>query len=125
MDDFSVAHLLFDGARLTLAREYAGLRKVELARVIEVTPGAITQFEPGRSKPSRGTVAALSLALGFAPAFFRIRAAGRDGVRDDDVLPPPGRGDQGTAEPAAGAAQAPRRAARRWRAARHPAAPVD
>jgi Zn-dependent peptidase ImmA (M78 family)/transcriptional regulator with XRE-family HTH domain len=70
MDDFSVAHLLFDGARLTLAREYAGLRKVELARVIQLTPGAITQFEQGRSKPSRGTVAALSLALGFAPAFF-------------------------------------------------------
>ena len=70
MDDFSVAHLLFDGARRILAREYTGLRKVELARVIELTPGAITQFEQGRSKPSRGTVAALSLALGFAPAFF-------------------------------------------------------
>jgi len=31
MADLDFARLTFDGARLTLAREYAGLRKVDLA----------------------------------------------------------------------------------------------
>lgn len=70
MADLDFARLTFDGARLTLAREYAGLRKVDLARAIEVTPAAITQYEQGRSRPSTGTLAALSLHLAFPLEFF-------------------------------------------------------
>ncbi len=72
MADLDFARLTFDGARLTLAREYAGLRKVDLARAIDVTPAAITQYEQGRSRPSLGTLAALSLNLAFPVEFFEL-----------------------------------------------------
>jgi len=68
--DLAAAQVLFDGEQLTLAREYLGLRKVELARLVDVTPAAITQYEQGRTRPSRSTLAALSLQLGLPPAFF-------------------------------------------------------
>src|SRR3954454_12293923 len=68
--DLAAAHALFDGDRLTLAREYARLRKVELARMLEVTPAAITQYEQGKTRPSRRTIATLALQLGLPPAFF-------------------------------------------------------
>lgn len=61
---------LFDGRRLTLGRLYRGLRKVELASAIGVTPAAVTQYEQGRSRPSEAVLAALALRLGFPPAFF-------------------------------------------------------
>ena len=68
--DLSTAHALFDGGRLTLAREYARLRKVELARMLDVTPAAITQYEQGKTRPGRATLAAISLQLGLPHAFF-------------------------------------------------------
>jgi Zn-dependent peptidase ImmA (M78 family)/transcriptional regulator with XRE-family HTH domain len=68
--DLATAHALFDGGQLTLAREYARLRKVELARMLDVTPAAITQYEQGRTRPGRATLAALALQLGLPPAFF-------------------------------------------------------
>jgi Zn-dependent peptidase ImmA (M78 family)/transcriptional regulator with XRE-family HTH domain len=68
--DLATAHALFDGSRLTLAREYARLRKVELARMLDVTPAAITQYEQGKTRPGRATLAAISLQLGLPPAFF-------------------------------------------------------
>ena len=68
--DLATAHALFDGSRLTLAREYGRLRKVELARMLDVTPAAITQYEQGKTRPGRATLAAISLQLGLPPAFF-------------------------------------------------------
>jgi Zn-dependent peptidase ImmA (M78 family)/transcriptional regulator with XRE-family HTH domain len=65
-----LAPALFDGARLTLARLYRGLRKVDVARAIGVTPAAITQYEQGRTRPSDAVLAALALHLRFSPSFF-------------------------------------------------------
>jgi Zn-dependent peptidase ImmA (M78 family)/transcriptional regulator with XRE-family HTH domain len=65
-----LAPLLFDGARLTLARLYRGHRKVEVAKAIGVTPAAISQYEQGRTRPSEAVLAALALHLGFPPSFF-------------------------------------------------------
>ncbi|MGC5013136.1 helix-turn-helix domain-containing protein [Streptosporangium sp. DT93] len=61
---------LFAGNRLKLARQLAGLRKVELAAQIEKTPAAITAYESGRTRPAPSTVAQLSVALGVEPGFF-------------------------------------------------------
>jgi Zn-dependent peptidase ImmA (M78 family)/DNA-binding XRE family transcriptional regulator len=61
---------IFDGERLTLAREANGLLKSELARLVEVTPAAIGQFENGVSKPSAATLAQLSMVLRFPVEFF-------------------------------------------------------
>ncbi|MDA0163148.1 ImmA/IrrE family metallo-endopeptidase [Solirubrobacter ginsenosidimutans] len=64
------AAALFDPSRLRLARELCGLRKVELARLAEVTPAAITQYEGGQNRPSPATLARLALALGQPASFF-------------------------------------------------------
>lgn len=61
---------LFVGSRLKLARQLAGLRKVELAAQIEKTPTAIAGYESGRTRPAPATVAQLSVALGVEPSFF-------------------------------------------------------
>lgn len=62
--------MLFDGGRLTLARQLAGLRKNGLATLIGKTPTAVAFYESGSKKPSSATVAQLSLALGVEPEFF-------------------------------------------------------
>jgi Zn-dependent peptidase ImmA (M78 family) len=41
-----------------------------LAFKLSITPSAITQFENGHIRPTAQTVAQLSMALGFPPAFF-------------------------------------------------------
>ena len=64
------AAALFDPSRLRLARELCGMRKVELARLAEVTPAAITQYEGGQHRPSPATLARLALALGQPASFF-------------------------------------------------------
>jgi Zn-dependent peptidase ImmA (M78 family) len=70
---------LFDGRRLEQARELRGLLKSELADVdvLKLSASAIGQFESGVSRPSTGTIAQLSMALGVPPEFF---AAGRPQV---------------------------------------------
>ncbi len=65
-----LAPALFDGSRLTLARIYRGLRKVDLAKAIEVTPAAVSQYEKGRTRPSESVLAAVALHLSFPPSFF-------------------------------------------------------
>ncbi|HEU5156039.1 MAG TPA: XRE family transcriptional regulator [Streptosporangiaceae bacterium] len=60
----------FAGSRLTLARQLAGLRKVELAARIEKTPTAVAAYESGRTRPSPTTVAKLCMALGIEPSFL-------------------------------------------------------
>ncbi len=71
MDDPALVRLVFDGSRLTLAREFAGLRKVELAAALGVTPAAVTQYEQGRTRPSSGVLASAALCLGFPVEFFQ------------------------------------------------------
>ena len=66
---------LFDGDRLRQARVYAGLRKVDVAHAIGVTPGAVGQYESGRTRPSTQVMASLVLHLGFPPAFFERHGA--------------------------------------------------
>jgi Zn-dependent peptidase ImmA (M78 family)/DNA-binding XRE family transcriptional regulator len=73
-----ISRALFDRIRLRLAREYNGFRKVDLAKLLDLTPSAITQFENGTAKPSPAKLIELSMALGFEPAFFA-----RDGARKD------------------------------------------
>src|SRR5581483_255614 len=65
-----VSTVEFDPARLRLARHLRGLRAHQLASAVELTPGAISQYESGHCRPSAGTLARLSLALGLSPAFF-------------------------------------------------------
>jgi Zn-dependent peptidase ImmA (M78 family)/transcriptional regulator with XRE-family HTH domain len=69
-DDVAAAQVLFVGQRLALAREYNGVRKVDVARGAGVSPAAVTQWEQGRTRPTRGALAAVSLYLGFDPSFF-------------------------------------------------------
>jgi Zn-dependent peptidase ImmA (M78 family)/DNA-binding XRE family transcriptional regulator len=60
----------FSPAALTIAREYRGVRKNELAAKLEVTPSAITQFEAGTVRPNAATLARAAVVLGFPLAFF-------------------------------------------------------
>lgn len=69
-----LAAALFDGDRLRQARLYHGLRKVELARRLNVTAGLVGQYEQMRTKPSPATLAALAWQLEFPPEFFQRRA---------------------------------------------------
>jgi Zn-dependent peptidase ImmA (M78 family)/transcriptional regulator with XRE-family HTH domain len=64
---------LFDRARLTLARQLAGLRKSDLAALVGKSPTAVAGWESGAKRPSAATVAQLALALGVDPGFFAIR----------------------------------------------------
>jgi Zn-dependent peptidase ImmA (M78 family)/transcriptional regulator with XRE-family HTH domain len=64
---------LFDGARLTLARQLAGLRKSDVAALIDMTPTAVAGWESGAKRPTAVTVAKLALALAVDPGFFAMR----------------------------------------------------
>jgi Zn-dependent peptidase ImmA (M78 family)/transcriptional regulator with XRE-family HTH domain len=69
-DQSRLAAALFDGERLSLARLYRGLQKVDVAKQLGLTPAAIGQYEQGRTRPSAAVVAALALHLRFPPSFF-------------------------------------------------------
>lgn len=62
----------FDPLRLALARRLRGLRRTELAALVDVTPAAISQFERGQARPTVPVVAAISLALGVPAEFFTL-----------------------------------------------------
>ena len=64
---------LFDGSRLTLARQLAGLRKSDLAGRVDKTPTAVAAWESGAKRPTAATVAQLALSLSVDPGFFAIR----------------------------------------------------
>ena len=64
---------LFDGARLTLARHLAGLRKSDLAALIDKSPTAVAAWESGAKRPTPATVAQLALGLSVEPGFFAVR----------------------------------------------------
>ncbi len=64
---------LFDGARLTLARRLAGLRKSDLAARMDKSPTAVAAWESGAKRPTAATVAQLALSLSVEPGFFAVR----------------------------------------------------
>lgn len=61
---------MFDGGRLTLARQLAGLKKVNLAELLDMAPASVSAWESGTKKPNSSTVARLSIALQVEPQFF-------------------------------------------------------
>ncbi|WP_228002379.1 helix-turn-helix domain-containing protein [Nocardia australiensis] len=67
------AATFFDGGRLTLARQLAGLRKTALAAMVDKSPTAVASWESGAKRPSAAAVAQLALGLGVDPSFFVIR----------------------------------------------------
>ncbi|MGZ9931707.1 helix-turn-helix domain-containing protein [Streptomyces sp. NC-S4] len=64
------ASRLFDGRRLTLARQLIGLRKNALAVKIDKSPTAVAAYENNMKRPAPATVAQLCLTLGVDPGFF-------------------------------------------------------
>ena len=64
------ASRLFDGRRLTLARQLVGLRKNALAAKIDKSPTAVAAYENNTKRPAPATVAQLCLTLGVEPSFF-------------------------------------------------------
>ncbi|MEX3510217.1 XRE family transcriptional regulator [Kocuria carniphila] len=69
-DVLANATSFFNGRRLTMARQLAGLRKARLAELIEMSPASVTGWENGAKQPNRATVAKLALALRVEPQFF-------------------------------------------------------
>ncbi|MFE3030880.1 helix-turn-helix domain-containing protein [Streptomyces canus] len=63
----------FDGARLTLARHLAGLRKSDLAALVDKSPTAVAGWESGAKRPTAATVAQLAVSLSVDPGFFAVR----------------------------------------------------
>lgn len=64
------ATTFFNGQRLTMARQLAGLKKSQLAGLVEMSPASVTGWESGAKQPNRATVAKLALALKVEPKFF-------------------------------------------------------
>jgi Zn-dependent peptidase ImmA (M78 family)/transcriptional regulator with XRE-family HTH domain len=60
----------FDCRRLAVARRLACMPRSELARHIEVTPAAVTQYERGLARPTNTVLTRISLALGMPREFF-------------------------------------------------------
>lgn len=77
-----VVSALFDGERLRQARLYRGLRKVEVAEAVGITPAAVGQYESGRTRPSAQVMVSLAIRLGFPPEFFE-RRSGRTSVPEN------------------------------------------
>ncbi len=75
VDRATEAAALFDGARLTLARHLAGLRKSDLAARVDKSPTAVAAWESGAKRPTPPTVAQLALSLSVDPGFFAMRPA--------------------------------------------------
>ncbi|WP_020580110.1 XRE family transcriptional regulator [Actinopolymorpha alba] len=70
----------FDPARLTQARQLAGLTKKDLADLVGVTPAAVGQYEAGVTRPRPQLLSRLAELLGVPVAFF---AAGRPHAKLD------------------------------------------
>jgi Zn-dependent peptidase ImmA (M78 family)/DNA-binding XRE family transcriptional regulator len=70
----------FAPARLTMARELAGLRKRDLAAAVDRTAAAVSQYELGQSRPSGETLSRCAAVLDVPVAFF---TTGRPHLRLD------------------------------------------
>lgn len=62
--------LLFEPGRLGQARLARGMKMVDLAALVGVTPAAIGQYEAGHIKPSGEVLGRLAVALSFPVSFF-------------------------------------------------------
>jgi Zn-dependent peptidase ImmA (M78 family)/transcriptional regulator with XRE-family HTH domain len=60
----------FEPSRLTLAREWRGITKSELAEKVGLAPGMVARFESGQRRPDISTLARLSLVLQVPATFF-------------------------------------------------------
>lgn len=80
ISDALAAARAFDPARLTMARELAGLRKRELADAIDRTAAAVSQYELGQSRPSAATLDRCAATLDVPVSFF---GTGRPHLRLD------------------------------------------
>jgi Zn-dependent peptidase ImmA (M78 family)/transcriptional regulator with XRE-family HTH domain len=60
----------FDGRRLAVARRLRCMPRSELARRIDVTPSAVTQYERGLTRPSMTVLARIELVLRMPKEFF-------------------------------------------------------
>jgi Zn-dependent peptidase ImmA (M78 family)/transcriptional regulator with XRE-family HTH domain len=69
VDAFAAAQA-FAPARLTMARELAGLRKRDLADAIGRTAAAVSQYELGQSRPSGETLDRCATTLDVPVSFF-------------------------------------------------------
>ncbi|MBF6342859.1 XRE family transcriptional regulator [Nocardia cyriacigeorgica] len=72
-DRTTEAAAFFDGGRLTLARQLAGLRKTALAAMVDKSSTAVAGWESGAKRPTAATIAQLALSLGVDPSFFVVR----------------------------------------------------
>jgi Zn-dependent peptidase ImmA (M78 family)/DNA-binding XRE family transcriptional regulator len=63
----------FDGERLSLARQFRGFTKTDLAQKVELSAAAIAQFENGVTRPRAEVVVGLAFALRVPVSFFRLR----------------------------------------------------
>jgi Zn-dependent peptidase ImmA (M78 family)/transcriptional regulator with XRE-family HTH domain len=70
IDEARVAASIFDPQRLRLARQLRRETRAGLARQIEVSPAAVSQWEAGEARPKAQTLLRLSDALGFPVGFF-------------------------------------------------------
>lgn len=70
LDTASAVAPFFSASRFTAARKLRGLRKSDLARLIKLSPAAITQIENGGMKPSAQVIARVAVALAFPVSFF-------------------------------------------------------
>ena len=62
----------FQPARMRLARELKGWSQADLARELDVTAAAVSQFESGASRPAQETVLRLGGLLEVPSAFFSL-----------------------------------------------------
>jgi Zn-dependent peptidase ImmA (M78 family)/transcriptional regulator with XRE-family HTH domain len=60
----------FSPARLKIARQLAGLKQIELAEMVGITPPALSQYEHGLHAPSAPILQKLAFSLGFPREFF-------------------------------------------------------
>jgi Zn-dependent peptidase ImmA (M78 family)/transcriptional regulator with XRE-family HTH domain len=63
---------VFEPGRLRLARDFARQSQAELARLLDITPSALSQFESGAARPGAETRERLSSLLGVPAAFFEL-----------------------------------------------------
>ncbi len=61
---------LFNPTRLTVARKWNGLTKLDTAERVGVALRTITAYESGEFAPEDGTLDRLQFALGFGKEFF-------------------------------------------------------
>ncbi|WP_423463368.1 helix-turn-helix domain-containing protein [Promicromonospora sp. MS192] len=73
IDRAAEASTFFDGTRLTIARQLAGLRKSQLAERLGKSATAVAGWEAGTKRPTTANVAQLAIGLSVDPGFFSVR----------------------------------------------------